>query len=89
MRRARKEFERFAHSECRPNKKSHDEGGNDAHAIQGAAQLSCAIHLRVSGGFIGLARVMRVLSRFRISQADVALIDAGGREFATVLGTFG
>jgi hypothetical protein len=49
--------------------------------------MSCSIHLRVSGGLLDLARVIRFLKRHRASQSSVSLMREGGREFATVLAT--
>jgi hypothetical protein len=49
--------------------------------------MSCSIHLRVAGGLIDLARVMRFLRRYRVSQSRVSLQREGGVEIATILGT--
>jgi hypothetical protein len=49
--------------------------------------MSCSIHLRVGGGLIDLARVMRFLRRHRASQSSVSLGREGGRDVATILAT--
>jgi hypothetical protein len=47
--------------------------------------MSCSIHLRVTGGLIDLARVMRFLRRYSVSQSRVSLTQEGGRDVATIL----
>jgi hypothetical protein len=49
--------------------------------------MSCSIHLRVTGGLIDLARVMRFLRRHSASHSSVSLRREGGRDVATILGT--
>ena len=45
------------------------------------------LHLRLAGGLIDIARAMRVLKRYSISQSRVSLEREGSVEVATVKGT--
>ena len=49
--------------------------------------MSCLLQLRLTGGLIDVARAMRVLKRYSISQSRVSLAREGSREVATVRGT--
>jgi hypothetical protein len=49
--------------------------------------MRCLLHLRLAGGLIDIARAMRVLKRYRISQSRVSLAREGSLEVATVRGT--
>ena len=49
--------------------------------------MRCLLHLRLAGGLIDVARAMRVLKRYSISQSRVSLAREGPVEVATVRGT--
>lgn len=49
--------------------------------------MTCLLQLRLAGGLIDVARAMRVLKRYSISQSRVSLAREGSREVATVMGT--
>ena len=49
--------------------------------------MTCLLHLRLAGGLIDVARAMRVLKRYSISQSRVSLAREGAVEVATVKGT--
>jgi hypothetical protein len=49
--------------------------------------MRCELELRLIGGLIDVARAMRVLKRYSISQSRVSLAREGSREVATVRGT--
>src|SRR5450631_4437351 len=49
--------------------------------------MTCLLQLRLAGGLIDIARAMRVLKRYSISQSRVSLAREGSREVATVMGT--
>ena len=49
--------------------------------------MTCLLQLRLAGGLIDVARAMRVLKRYSISQSRVSLAREGSREVATVRGT--
>jgi hypothetical protein len=49
--------------------------------------MTCSIRLRVTGGLLDLARVIRFLRRHRASHSSISLMRDGSREFATVLAT--
>jgi hypothetical protein len=49
--------------------------------------MRCELELRLSGGLIDVARAMRVLKRYSISQSRVSLAREGSLEVATVRGT--
>jgi hypothetical protein len=49
--------------------------------------VTCLLHLRLAGGLIEVARAMRVLKRYSISQSRVSLAREGSLEVATVKGT--
>lgn len=49
--------------------------------------MRCLLHLRLTGGLIDVARAMRVLKRYSISQPRVSLTREGSLEVATVRGT--
>ncbi len=49
--------------------------------------MRCRLHLRLTGGLIDVARAMRVLKRYSISQPRVSMTREGSREVATVRGT--
>ena len=49
--------------------------------------MSCLLHLRLAGSLIEVARAMRVLKRYSISQPRVSLALEGSLEVATVRGT--
>ena len=48
--------------------------------------MSCLLHLKLTGGLVAVARAMRVLKRYSISQARVSLAREGSLEIATVGG---
>ena len=48
--------------------------------------MSCLLHLKLAGGLVGVARAMRVLKRYSISQSRVSLAREGSLEIATVRG---
>ena len=50
-------------------------------------EMTCLLHLRLTGGLIDVARAMRVLRRYRIAQSRVSLVREGSVEVATVNGT--
>jgi hypothetical protein len=49
--------------------------------------MTCLLQLRLAGGLIDVARAMRVLKRYSISQSRVSMAREGSREVATVMGT--
>ena len=49
--------------------------------------MTCLLQLRLAGGLIDIARAMRVLKRYSISQSRVSMAREGSREVATVMGT--
>lgn len=49
--------------------------------------MTCLLQLRLAGGLIDIARAMRVLKRYSISQSRVSMAHEGSREVATVMGT--
>jgi hypothetical protein len=49
--------------------------------------VSLVLQLRLSGGLLDVARAMRVLKRYSISQSRVSLVREGLAEVATVRGT--
>lgn len=49
--------------------------------------MTCLLQLRLTGGLIDVARAMRVLKRYSISQSRVSMAREGSREVATVMGT--
>ena len=49
--------------------------------------MTVSLQLRMSGGLLEVARAMRVLKRYSISQSRVSLSRVGSVEVATVRGT--
>ena len=48
--------------------------------------MSCLLHLKLTGGLVDVARALRVLKRYSISQSRVSLAREGSLEVATVWG---
>src|SRR5258708_9136364 len=61
--------------------------GSLAHRVRAGRKMRCRLHLRLTGGLIDVARAMRVLKRYNISQPRVSMTREGSREVATVRGT--
>ena len=49
--------------------------------------MRCLLHVKLSGGLIEIARAMRVLKRYSISQSQVSVAREGRLEVATLVGT--
>jgi hypothetical protein len=65
--------------------KQQDENMKEAEAAM-RVTTRCQLRLRLDGTLIGVARAMRVLKRYRISQSRVSIVREGALDVATVSG---